>query len=158
MVFCPWCQQDTQHISVVDCPANRKVGIERYWYHARPFEAAPGVRCAECGVTVGNHHHLGCSQEVCPHCESPMSVCTCSIKCREGQLAAHIQEIAITASVQYDFPEILAIANCPFCGESTVFRYLESVNSLATPQRIACQHALSYAQTGTLLRVRFRSY
>lgn len=46
------------------------------------FGSEPGppilsLRCGDCGVVRGGHHHLGCDMQRCPLCRGQMMLCDC---------------------------------------------------------------------------------
>jgi NMD protein affecting ribosome stability and mRNA decay len=49
---------------------------------------------------------------------------------------------------------ILTEIPCPICGKLTVFRHMESANSLAAVVQV-CEHAKSYTQDGAEITVEF---
>ncbi len=36
-----------------------------------------GLRCDDCGVSLGSVHHFGCTLEKCPRCLEALSTCAC---------------------------------------------------------------------------------
>lgn len=37
----------------------------------------PSTYCAQCGVAVGDYHHVGCELEICPRCGDQLGECDC---------------------------------------------------------------------------------
>jgi hypothetical protein len=79
MAVCRWCEQEMTTAS--SCT----VGV--FHIEGRPvqmiaFGSEPGpptlcLRCGDCGVVRGGHHHLGCDVQRCPLCRGQMMTCGC---------------------------------------------------------------------------------
>ncbi len=39
--------------------------------------AAPSMRCTDCGAKYGFYHHPGCEYEICPVCGDSAKLCCC---------------------------------------------------------------------------------
>ena len=63
------CTVDAFHVE--GCP------IEMIAYGSEPGGGAFRLRCGDCGVARGGHHHPGCDVQRCPLCRGQMMTCDC---------------------------------------------------------------------------------
>jgi len=79
MAVCHWCEQEMTTASSctvgafhLDC---RPVGMIAFG--AEPGPPTLRLRCGDCGVVRGGHHHPGCDVQRCPLCRGQMMTCGC---------------------------------------------------------------------------------
>lgn len=63
------CTVDTLHVDGLP--------VEMMAYGADPGGGPFRLRCGDCGVALGGHHHPGCDLQRCPSCRGQMVTCGC---------------------------------------------------------------------------------
>jgi hypothetical protein len=82
MAICPSCEQEMLEASSCSVEALHMAGVAvplpRYGEEVR-YGRWPRkmVRCGDCGVQPGGHHHLGCDVAECPSCGRQLISCVC---------------------------------------------------------------------------------
>jgi hypothetical protein len=80
MAMCTWCEQDMLEANSCSVAALHLNGVAvplvRYGREPRHRSRRP-VRCGDCRVTVGGHHHPGCDVAECPSCGKQLLSCDC---------------------------------------------------------------------------------
>lgn len=96
MSFCHDCNQDmkTADTCVVDQLTLNGVSIAREAFGQESGWPSNDARCSDCGVTAGNHHHLGCDIARCPACSWQMISCGCQFA-EYNQTWLHENQLAL---------------------------------------------------------------
>ena len=55
-------------IAVIVNSLRQTMGPISYGSPREQWVGCPPERCRDCHVTVGGRHHVGCAEEICPHC------------------------------------------------------------------------------------------
>jgi hypothetical protein len=79
MAVCRWCAQEmtTATSCIVDAFHIDGRAVEMIPYGAEPWGGAFLLRCGDCGVARGGHHHPGCDVQRCPSCRGQLMTCDC---------------------------------------------------------------------------------
>jgi hypothetical protein len=79
MAVCTWCAHEmtTSNSCTVDAFHVEGRPVEMIAYGAEPGGHAFRLRCGDCGVARGGHHHPGCDMQRCPLCRGQMMTCDC---------------------------------------------------------------------------------
>jgi hypothetical protein len=76
LAVCPDCEQEM--LTAASCTVDALIlQGQRYSRYRVGRPIGPAGRCADCGVTRGGHHHLGCDLEDCPRCRRQLISCGC---------------------------------------------------------------------------------
>jgi hypothetical protein len=79
MAICRWCAQEMMAASSCTVDAfhvdGQRVGMIAYG--AEPGRGAFLLRCGDCGVARGGHHHPRCDAQRCPSCRGQLMTCGC---------------------------------------------------------------------------------
>ncbi len=79
MAVCTWCAQEMTTVNSCTIDSFHVAGrpIEMIAYGSEPGGRAFRLRCGDCGVARGGHHHPGCDMQQCPLCRGQMMTCGC---------------------------------------------------------------------------------
>lgn len=79
MAVCGWCAREMTTAGSCTVDAFHVDGrpVPVIAYGAEPGRGAFRLRCGDCGVGRGGHHHPGCDMQRCPSCRGQMMTCGC---------------------------------------------------------------------------------
>lgn len=79
MAVCHWCAREMTTASSCTVDALHIGGrpVEMIAHGSEPGGGALRLRCHDCGVARGGHHHPGCDMQRCPLCRGQMTTCGC---------------------------------------------------------------------------------
>jgi hypothetical protein len=79
MAVCRWCEQEMTAASSCTIAAFHLDGraVSMVAFGSEPGWRTLRLRCGDCGVARGGHHHPGCDVQRCPVCRGQMLTCGC---------------------------------------------------------------------------------